>query len=292
MKNTIFRIFSIGLAAGIISICMCSCKNKEKSIEIDLAKVVEANNTDRLLALYGSFSDVQRIDGEETVFIYVDNEIDYYRYADGYKSVSGDDFQFICEDGKYYGYLLCDGNYKDKRANIQMSDSTLDEKVVSAIDNGRQITVLTTLGEDQTIALLADLEAEYLPGDTMRLQYLLDSKTLALQSASETLVHTDGTTADLGTLQVTYGIARTEDAVEMLERAKPANDLRTLTIVLDPNTDREQMFTKTVRKGDIFGFLLPEGYALYSDEGCTVPSVENESIDTNAHVLLFAKAPK
>ncbi len=48
------------------------------------------------------------------------------------------------------------------------------------------------------------------------------------------------------------------------------------------------MFTNTVRKGDVFSFICPDGYELYSDEECTVPYVPDDSGDYSKHVLLFA----
>ena len=48
------------------------------------------------------------------------------------------------------------------------------------------------------------------------------------------------------------------------------------------------MFTKTVRKGDVFSLICPDGYELYSDEECTVPDVPDDSGDYSKHVLLFA----
>ena len=43
-----------------------------------------------------------------------------------------------------------------------------------------------------------------------------------------------------------------------------------------------------VKKGELFGVILPEGYELYQDEACTIPA--DGKIDTNAHVLVYAKA--
>lgn len=74
----------------------------------------------------------------------------------------------------------------------------------------------------------------------------------------------------------------------MLERAKPTADIRTLTVILDPNTENEKVFTKAVRKGDAFSFICPDSYELYSDEECTVPYVPDDSGDYSKHVLLFA----
>ena len=289
MKRNICRIISIALTACTVSFCMCACGNKEKNIEIDMAKMVEANNTENLLSQYGSFTYIYSQDGQEISLMYVDNELYYYRDNLGNKSITGDDFQFSYEDGKYYGTLICDGNYNTWLENILMSEDATKEKVESAIDDGNEITLITTLDEEQTAALMEEAAIEYQEGDTLKLEYHLDSKTLALLTSSEELVHTDGSATDMGTIKITYGGNRIDEAQEMFERSTPENDLRTLTIVLDPNTENEQTFFKRVRKGDMFGVVVPEGYQVYEDEECTILHEFSETPDTNAHVLLFAK---
>lgn len=254
-----------------------------------MAKAVEANNTDNLLQQYGSFVCTYSRKGQETALIYVDSEIYYYRDNLGNKSITVDDFQFFYEDGKYYGSLICDGSYNTLLKNIMMSEDTVEEKVESAIDDGNEITVVTTLNEEQTTALAESSEIKYQEGDTLKRMYHLDSKTLALLALSEELVHTDGSSSDAGTIKVTYGEERIDEAEEMLERSKPENDLHTLTVVLDPNTENEQTYFKTVRKGDMFGFVVPDGYQVYEDEECTILHKFSETPDTNSHVLLYAK---
>lgn len=289
MKRIICRSIAIVLIACAVFSCMCACAKKEKSIDIDMAQVVEANNTENLLLQYGSVTCAYSQDGQEINLMYVDNELYYYQDNLGNKSIYGDDFEFTYENGKYYGTLICDGSYNTQLKNILMSEDTTKEKVESAKDNGNEITVITTLNEEQTAALAEDTETEYQEGDTLKLTYRLDSNTRALLALSKELVHTDGSATDNGTLKVTYGEERIEDAGEMLERSKPENDLRTLTVVLDPNTENEQAYFRTVRKGDMFELVVPDGYQVYEDEECTVPYEFSEESDTNAHVLLYAK---
>lgn len=150
-----------------------------------MAKVVKANNTENLLKSYGSFlNSVTDENGVEYYSIYVDDEI-CYCVEPNFKQLTGDDFQFICDNGTYYGNLICDGSYNDWHANILLSDSTTDEKVTSATDNGTVISVITEIDENQA-AEYAELQPKiYRAGDTVRVKYQFDSRTLALISCED-----------------------------------------------------------------------------------------------------------
>lgn len=282
------RIF-LPIIAAAVSFSLSACAPKKKVVEIDMAAVVEANKTENLLKNYGSFTDTMSEKGEEYCSIFVDREIYFYKDANGVKRVTGEDFQFVYENGFYHGNLLCDGSYNDWYANLVMSDETVYEKVLTAVDDGSEIIVTTELDEQQTLELKDDFADEFRDGDKLRLKYRLISGTLAMTSCTEELLHADGTTTSFGKTTVSFGDERSDEAQEMLERAKPTADIRTMTVVLNPNTEDEQVFFKTVRKGDSFSILTPDGYQLYSDEACTVLYQPSEHTDTSAHVLLFAK---
>lgn len=64
-------------------------------------------------------------------------------------------------------------------------------------------------------------------------------------------------------------------------------DAGILTVVLDPNTEKEKVLSKTVRKGDLFGIVISDGYEMFSDEECTVPYVSDRNADS--HVLIYSK---
>ena len=66
------------------------------------------------------------------------------------------------------------------------------------------------------------------------------------------------------------------------------DDLRTVTVTLDPGTAAEQEFSLTALKGDPVSFSLPDGYELYSDETLTTRWVDNG--DYTADLTLWAAA--
>ncbi|MGN0670593.1 MAG: hypothetical protein ACI4JZ_08585 [Oscillospiraceae bacterium] len=270
------------------SLVLTACAPKKKSVEIDMAAVVEANKTENLLKNYGSFTSTMYAKDVEYCSIYVDDEIYFYKDADGVKRVTGEDFQFVYENGLYHGNLLCDGNYNNWFANLLITDETADEKVLTAVDDGSEIIVTTELDEQQTLEIKDDFGEDYREGDKLRMKYRLISETLAMTSCTDELLHADGTTTPFDKTTVSFGDKRSDEAQEMLERAKPTADIRTMTVVLNPNTEDEQVFFKTVRKGDSFIFVIPDGYELYSDEACTVLYRSSEYTDTSAHVLLYA----
>ena len=53
------------------------------------------------------------------------------------------------------------------------------------------------------------------------------------------------------------------------EKVWEEQDLRTVTVTLDPGTDREQEYSLTTLKGDPVSFTLPDGYSLFADEALT-----------------------
>lgn len=96
-----------------------------------------------------------------------------------------------------------------------------------------------------------------------------------------------GAREDAGILTVAYDRDVPGEAQSLFDRAKPTADIRTLTVVLDPNTEKEKVLSKTVRKGDLFGIVIPDGYEMFSDEECTVPYVSDGNADS--HVLIYSK---
>ena len=96
-----------------------------------------------------------------------------------------------------------------------------------------------------------------------------------------------GARDDAGILTVAYDRDVPEEAQSLFDRAKPTADIRILTVVLDPNTEKEKVLSKTVRKGDLFGIVISDGYEMFSDEECTVPYVSDRNADS--HVLIYSK---
>lgn len=129
---------------------------------------------------------------------------------------------------------------------------------------------------------------EYADGDFIINDYTLDSEKYALSEYKERCIHKDGSEDLLCEIAVTYDVQRPKIAQDMMERSNPETDFRTLTVVLDPNTEQEKGYSRKVKKGELFSISVPEGYEFYKDEACTI--VDSDEIDPNAHVLIYSKA--
>lgn len=289
MRQITYKILLPVILLCLAAAGLCACSKKETMSDITLSEVIEANKTENLLKHYDSFYFTSIYDGKVVNRLYVDSELYYYWESDNYRFITGEDFQFVYEDGTYYGMLLADGaEYNDWYDCLYLSDDMLEEELLEAVDDGEVIVMKTELDTEKTKEMLEKEEDSYLSGDVIRYTYKLDAKTYALLEIRVFLLHADKTSEDWGTMTAAYNVERPVGANELLERSKPETDIRTVTIVLDPNTEKEKIYTRTVRKGDLIGVNVPEGYALYEDEACTIPA--KDSYGTDAHVLVFAKA--
>ena len=282
------RMVSCGLVLCLGVFFLSGCGSRKTLSDISMEEVLEANKTENLLKYYSSFCDRSVINGSWDYDLYVDREIYYYNEGE-LKCITGEDFQFVYQDGEYSSYLLADGaEYDSWYDNLHLDESVLDETIVEALDDGKTITIETEIAAGEWEEYFNSLEIDYLPEDYVSNIYEVDSENYALQKSVTALVHPDGTSEEIASMTISYDEERPEEAKELLERARPSTDIRTITVVLDPNTENEKVCVQMVKKGELFGVILPEGYELYQDEACTIPA--DGKIDTNAHVLVYAKA--
>lgn len=255
--------------------------------DISLEDVFAANTTEAILSRYKSFNLVA--DGSIRSRFYADHEMYLVEKGDTYRELVGDDYLFVWEEGEYYGYILADGGaYRESFESMVLLPDMTTETVID-ITSGRDGIVLTTQSNSEVTKkhLENSFGMEYKSGDCFEWVYTLDPSDLTLTHFAMRLVHADGTDELNTELQLEYDVDRPDWAQEMIDRCLPENDVRTLTVVLDPNTGKEQVYTRSVRKGDSFYVVLPEGYVLYTDEACTIPAEEMD--DSDSHVLRFAK---
>ena len=129
----------------------------------------------------------------------------------------------------------------------------------------------------------------YSEGCAIENTFKLNAKDFSVTEIVSESIFPTGAREDAGILTVAYDRDVPEEAQSLFDRAKPTADIRTLTVVLDPNTEKEKVLSKTVRKGDLFGIVIPDGYEMFSDEECTVPYVSDGNADS--HVLIYSKKP-
>lgn len=273
----------------LCALCLLLAGCSEQTPQVSMLDIYNANRTEVILSQWGSFGQHIEMDDGTCTNFYADEEIYYTEYNSESRQLVGDDFLFVYDGGEYYGYLLADGGaYRATFDSMTLSEDTIEELIVGIEAEGDRLVVTTRIeGEAARNQVERDFGTTYMEGDWIEVEYEVDRADLRLLRCSAKLLHADGTQAADSMVTLIYGIERPKLAQEMLKRCFPENDLRTLTVVLDPNTDKEQVYFRTVRKGDAFAIILPEGYQLYLDEACTI--LQTEPGDSNAHLLLFAK---
>lgn len=129
---------------------------------------------------------------------------------------------------------------------------------------------------------------EYEEGDILINVYTLEADTLFLLELSEAVKKTDGTTEEYGVQKITYDTEMTDEMKDLYQKMNE-EPLRTVSIVLDPDTDQEKTYSATLTQGIPVYLYCPENYELYTDRACTQVD-EAESGDTTQSVTIYSKA--
>ena len=122
------------------------------------------------------------------------------------------------------------------------------EVIKSCEEKDGKIYVSTELTSAFSEELVTADGYTYNKGEFMTVDYILDAKTKVILSDKTMLVASDGTKREYAVFTVEYNVTRPELAQTMYEHATAKENLRTLTIITDPDTASEKTFTIKVRK--------------------------------------------
>ena len=188
--------------------------------------------------------------------------------------------------------------YRDPlRTPVTLDDSTMDEMLLMLEQSGDMLYAITQLTESSILSLGLDEPEE---GAFYTCFYLLDPDTLVVRavriSLHEAPGSADSAAAEHASGAETFGVRDVryitysydhgmtpfvETGCEGLlrhmdpEKVWEERDLRRVTVILDPGTEKEREYPLTTLKGDPVSCTLPEGYGLFSDEECTVPWLDD-----------------
>lgn len=283
-KNT--RVISLIIGMVFMCLAFAGCGK----VSITMEEMMHAGKTENLLAHYTSFQ-ASLVFNEDnyTIMEYVDKDIIYAQYQDDAELYIDGELRYTSTNGTLSGALFVDKDpirfYAEQ--NIFYSDEGFMETVKSCEKKNGKLNVSTELSVEDTQALVTDSGYTYNEGETMRIDYELDAKTFAVLSQKEILVANDGTERPFLTLTVVYNAARPDAAKEMYEHATATENLRTVTVISNPDTTSEKTFTLQVPKGDSAGVYAPDGYThLFINRSCTD---EVTSVDRNEDFTAYIK---
>ena len=266
------------IVAFTLLLCMVLMLAACGKVEITMQEIYDAVQTEALLKNHQSVYIRDELDGsifnekyltKDYVFDFVPNpESDWAEFMTDdacYSYIGGDYVRFlpIDPDGVKDGFA----NYRAEHyASVLLGADTLDEIIESVEKKDGRITVTSVLSQETLEIFAAD-------GVTAgKFGYVLDAETRELIAISGDYTYEDGTTYQMAS-EISYDAGAPEMVKTFLAYENQTENLRNITVVSNPGTEKEVSQTVQVPKGLIVGLRYDEDTAYvfepYIDAACT-----------------------
>ena len=285
MKRIITLIFLLCMVLTLVS---CG------KVEITMQEIYDASQTNALLKNHESVYIQTEMDGENLGETYLTKD-----YA--YDYIPDEEFsfvQFMTDDACYYDdagnrllylFITPDGvgdfasDRAERYASVILGEETLDQIIESVSKKDGRITVTSILSSKNLEALAED-------GVTAdKFEYVLDAKTREIISIISDYTYDDGSAFNVIT-EMTYDAEVPEMLKEFLEYVNQTENLRNVTVVSNPGTNKEERKSIQAPKGLIIGFEYDDAleYAVefYTDAACTAAYDPYASTDSDLTVYV------
>ena len=283
------------IIALIILLCMILTLAACGKVEITLQEIYDANQTEALLKNHKSVYIQDEMDGEVWNEVYLTKEY-AYNYIPGEDS---DWMEFTTDDARYslagddcvyYVYITPDGigdfanELAERSAGVALIAGAKGEIIESASKKDGLITVKSVLSQEaiEDMAEFGVTSAKY--------EYVLDAKTREIISLTSDYTYDDGVDFHVIT-EVTYDADVPEMLHTILAYENQTENLRNVTIVSNPGTEKEETKTIQAPKGLIFGLEFDDAVAetveFYTDAACT--DAYDPSADTDSDLTIYIK---
>ena len=265
-----FLMEDAGLTADEVS----ALKGK---LTITLQEIYGACQTEALLKNHESVYMRNELDGEFWIETYLTKDYAYDYMPDEefpYLKFMTDDACYYNDAGHrlFYLFITPDGvdNFASERAEsyaaVILGEEALDDIIESVEIKDGRITVTSVLSSKN---LEAWAEFGVIAG---KCEYVLDAKTREMISISVEYTYNDGSVSTSIT-ELSYDAEEPEKLEELLGYVNQTENLRNVTVVSNPGTDKEERKSIQAPKGLIIGFEFDDGleYApeFYTDAACT-----------------------
>ena len=153
-----------------------------------------------------------------------------------------------------------------------------EEEIAEVAQNGEKLIVKTRFFEQDYGEETEDGYGEFI--------YEVDMQTLFFLGGSYTVYAPDGSVTYKMALNVEYDVERPAEAQDLFDRMNPKEDYRTVTIVADPGTENETVYSVNTARGDSARLYCGGDYkTLYTDPECT--QVYEGGADTTQNQTLY-----
>lgn len=267
------KLRTIGCVSIIAAAMLTGCKGSDDasdkgktSVDITLEEVMEANRTENLRKHYDNFR--ISMEDDEAAWKYYVNQ-DYVFYEDGSISELTTD---TCKFGKYTRFVTGFLFIEEEQDNSWYDNLLFDaeyaeyEELVDCVKDGDTLLLTSQIPTKQFVKLVGH-KAE---GDYILMEYRLDPDTYAIEEFTETIMHSNNTTTISLKTTVEYDTDCPEMATTLYQHATQTDNLRTVTVVVAPDTSQEKSYSIQVPKGDDVKYAKPDKYKkMYADRACT-----------------------
>lgn len=287
MKKTVTVILMLCIA---LSLAACG------KVEITMQEIYDATNTEALLKNHQSVSIRDELDGElfneryltnEYIFDYVpDAEADWAEFMTDnacYSYLGGTYVRYlpITPDGVRDGFA----SYRAEHyAAVILGVDTLDETIESVSKKDGRISVTSVLSQKNLESM-----AEF--GVTSgKFEYVLDAETREIISIKGDYTYSDGSIYRMAS-EISYDAEAPEMVKTFLEYENQTENLRNITVVSNPGTEKEVSQRIPVPKGLLIGLRYDEAseyaFEVYIDAACT--EAYDPYADTESDLTIYVK---
>ena len=280
----------------ILLLCMVLSISACGKVEITLQEITDANQAEALLKNHASVYIRDEMDGENFGEVYLTKDF-VFNYIPGGESdwmefITDDaGYYYVGDDCVYYVHITPDGvgDFASVRAERSASASfTIDPElniIESVSKKDGRITVKTVLNQD---AIAAEQEEFGVTSSTS--EYVVDAKTHEMISVTSDFTYDDGSVFHVVT-EVTYDADAPELVKTILAYENQTENLRNVTIVSNPGTEKEESKRIQTPKGLIIGLEFDDELAsaveFYTDAACT--QNYDPYADTDSDLTIYVK---
>lgn len=277
--KTLFIRTLCAVCLVLLCLSLLACNKTDTAPSVDMKKVAEANSSAAVLEKYENYHVRWNVskDGMPVKSLITKD----YIYSD-----TDEVQQLYSRDGRTYEKSL--GRYvatvrfpEEVEAFINsnyfkapvINGGAADEEILSVTQTDKyQITVTTRLSAERSGEVVRSFndDGSY---SYVKAVYLMSAETLLINDLAYYCVRENGTQRELANARIAYNVKGMWDAESMYDHISDKSyEVRTVTIILDPDTIDERSVTVIARKGDPIALRLGDKYkTVYSNRECTIP---------------------
>ena len=269
----------IALALAAVMLCTVSPRAQAEEASV-LDRITEANQLETILL------SSPQVEMKADLYDAQGNITSWYRYADESLLVSETDAAItIHRDGQVFGFdnvekrpyiiLFLDNTQAENTMDGFSYRSVQGERVQSCMESNGALAVQTVVDDPEILntyqEMLFEMGYENAQLKQICFSYVLDARTYRIKSQALFTELTDGSMLLLSEVRCLEQTQPYEIDPQLLDMLF-SQDLRTVTVIADPGTQDETMYSVQVGKGCMVQvFCSPEHPNLYLDRECTQP---------------------